>query len=193
MANIFIVQHGQDEDNASGILNGRRDMPLTELGREQAKIAGGKLKDNKIDVIYCSPLQRTRQTAEIIAKEIGIDTVTTLADLVEREFGIITGKPVADIPKYAGDKVLQTEHVLYFLEVEGSETFPEVLDRAKRVLNWVQEKHPNENVLLATHGDLGKMIRAAFHGWTWEQGLMHSHLGNSEVLELFPGKEDVVE
>ena len=193
MANIFIVRHGQDEDNAKGILNGRRDMPLTELGREQAKIAGGKLKDNQIDVIYCSPLQRTRQTAEIIAKEIGIDQVTTLDDLVEREFGIITGKPVADIPKYAGDKVLKTEHVLYFLEVEGSETFPEVLDRAKRVLDWVQEKHPTGNVLLATHGDLGKMIRAAYHGWTWEKGLMHSHLGNSEVLELFPGKEDVVE
>jgi broad specificity phosphatase PhoE len=193
MANIFIVRHGQDEDNAAGILNGRRDMPLTELGHKQAKIAGEKLKDNKIDVIYCSPLQRTRQTAEIIGKEIGINNVITLDDLVERNFGVMTGKPVADIPKYAGNKVLKTEHVLYFLEVEGSETFPQVLARAKRVLDWVQAKHPAENVLLATHGDLGKMIRAAFHGWTWEKGLLHSPLDNSEVLELFPGKEDVIE
>lgn len=39
-AEIFIARHGQNEDNVNGILNGHRDLPLTELGRQQARELG---------------------------------------------------------------------------------------------------------------------------------------------------------
>lgn len=44
MLNIYIVRHGQDEDNQNGILNGHRDMPLTELGKTQAQQLAQKIK-----------------------------------------------------------------------------------------------------------------------------------------------------
>ena len=64
MGNLFIVRHGQDEDNANLTLNGRRDKPLTELGRQQAKTVATKLKNHQIDVIYSSPLKRAFETAQ---------------------------------------------------------------------------------------------------------------------------------
>lgn len=183
--NIFIARHGQDEDNATGTLNGHRDKPLTELGRQQARTAGQKLKDNEISVIYSSPSKRTLETARIIAKEIGLEGIIIEPDLKERDYGGLTGKPVADIPKYA-TKTLQTDGVLYFLDAPGAESFGENLLRAKRILKKVKDKHPNDNVLLVTHGDMGKMIRAAYHNWSIEQGLKTPFFDNSEVLELAP-------
>ena len=70
---LFVIRHGQDEDNEKDILNGHRETNLTGKGKKQAKQAGAKLKRKKIDYIITSPLQRTFETACIIAKEIECD------------------------------------------------------------------------------------------------------------------------
>jgi len=188
MGEILIVRHGQDEDNAKQILNGRRDMPLTELGRQQAQTVAVKLRDNNINFIYSSPLKRAHETAEIIAAELGISDVTINPDLIERDFGILTGKPISEIPQYA-TKLLPTDRVLYFLEAEGAEDFPTLYIRGGKVLKDIEDQHPEENVLIVAHGDIGKMIRAAYHGWTWEQGLLQPYVDNTGVLELRPNKD----
>jgi len=188
---IFLVRHGQDTDNADKILNGRRDTSLTVLGREQARIAGSKLKDNQIEIIYCSPLRRAYETAKIIAEELAVDEVITDQYLIERDFGILTGKKVDDIPKYT-DKILVSDRVNYFLEVDGAETFPALYSRGRKIIRKIQDRHPNSNILIVTHGDIGKMIRAAYHGWSWEDGLKTPYFDNTGVLELSE-KKDVLE
>lgn len=188
MGKIFIVRHGQDEDNAKLILNGRRDKPLTDLGRQQAKIVSNKLKDHSIDIIYSSPLKRAFETAQIIAKELGIKDVISYDDIIERDFGILTGKPLADIPKYA-TKILHTDRVDYFLEAEGAENFSSVYNRGKKVLEGINKKHAGETVLIVAHGDIGKMIRAVFHGWTWEEELKTPYFDNTGILELAEQKD----
>jgi len=188
MTKIFLVRHGQDEDNSNGILNGRRDTPLTELGRSQAKTVAEKLKDNRIQLIYASPLKRAYETARIIAEKLGIDEVITDGHLMEREFGILTGKPVSDIPKYSS-KTLQTDRVLYFIEAEGAEDFPTLYNRGKKIIEEILSRHPDKNVLVVAHGDIGKMIRASYHGWTWEKGLKTPYFDNTGVLELEIGKD----
>merc|ERR1712216_629601 len=105
-------------------------------------------------------------------------------EMKERDFGILSGKPIADIPKYAGDNVLQTDQVTYFLEVEGADTFPVLLERARGVLAKVNERFPGKAVVLVGHGDINKMIRAAFMGWTWREGLETAYVGNTSVIEL---------
>ena len=191
MNKIFLVRHGQDTDNEQRILNGRRDTELTELGREQARQVAEKLKDNNIQVIYASPLKRAYETARIIATTLGIDEVITDEHLMEREFGVLTGQPIADISKYT-NKILLTDRVTYFLEAEGVEDFPTLIQRAKKILEEINERHDNKNILIVTHGDIGKMIRAVYHNWTWEQGLTTGYFQNTEILEL-SDKQDVVE
>ena len=191
MADIYLVRHGQNEDNLEGILNGHRDRPLTELGREQAHAVAQKLTDNGIQVVYASPLKRAHETATIIAETLGLD-VQVDPDLIERDFGVLTGQPVASILKLPEEQVLRTEGVNYFLEADGSEDFPTLYMRAQRVLERVRRDHPSEHVLLVCHGDIGKMVRAAYHGWDWKTGLMTSYFDNTGVLELRP-TTDLVE
>ena len=188
MSKIFLVRHGQDTDNAEGILNGRRDTELTALGREQAKTVANKLKDDNIQIIYSSPLKRTLQTAKIIAKELNIEEVIIEEGLIEREFGILTGKYLTDMPKYT-NKILKTEKVNYFLKVEGSEDFPILYKRAKMVLSKLQKNQGNKNILIITHGDIGKMIRAAYHNWFWKDALKTSYFDNTGVLKLSTRKD----
>ncbi|MFA5230620.1 MAG: phosphoglycerate mutase family protein, partial [Candidatus Paceibacterota bacterium] len=72
MLKIYLARHGQDQDNAMGILNGHRDNPLTDLGISQAHTMADKAKEKNLtfDVIYSSPLQRTFQTASIIGETL---------------------------------------------------------------------------------------------------------------------------
>jgi len=183
MNKIFLIRHGQDVDNKNGILNGRRDKELTKIGRHQAKTVASKLKNYDIQVIYTSPSKRTHETARIIARELGIKETIVDKSLIERDFGVLTGKPVVDIPKYA-NKILVADGVNYFLDVEGAENFSVLYVRGKKILEKINRKHKNKNVLIVTHGDIGKMIQAAFHSWKWEGGLRTPYFKNMGILEL---------
>jgi len=155
---MYLVRHGQDEDNANRILNGRRDTSLTDLGKSQARDTALKLKNFNIDVVYSSPLKRAYETARIITKEIGVDEIICDQHLIERDFGILTGKPFSGIEKYT-TKILEIDKVKYFLEVDGAESFPALYKRAEKILSEIRERHKNKSVLVVSHGDIGKMIR----------------------------------
>ncbi|MEE8131440.1 MAG: histidine phosphatase family protein [Candidatus Paceibacterota bacterium] len=191
MIKILLVRHGQDEDNADGILNGHRDMNLTKLGREQALIVAEKLKDDDIEIILSSPLKRAQETANIIADKLDITKIQVEELLKERDFGILTGKLFTDIPKLA-KKILPIDNVNYFIEVEGAEDFPALYKRAQSFLEKVTQAYQNKVVVVVTHGDIGKIIRAAYHNWTWEEGLKTPRFENTGILHL-KEKEDVVE
>lgn len=184
MPRIFIVRHGQDTDNENGVLNGHRDTDLTDLGRIQAREVAQRLKDKGIVRIYVSPLKRALDTATIIADILGIDCIIIEEDLIERNFGILTGKRITDIPLYT-DKILVTTKIAYFLEVEDAEDFTILYQRAEQVLLRIKQRQSNYNFLIVTHGDIGKMIQAAYYGWTWRQGLEETvYFANTDVIEL---------
>lgn len=191
MLNIYLARHGQDEDNLHGILNGRRDMPLTEKGLEQAGLVAEELlqTDIKIDKIYASPLQRAYQTAEVIADTLGAAKPEKLEDLTERDFGIMTGKPQADIEKLCVPDILKTATVTYFLRPDGAETFPQLIDRAGKVIRFITANHHEGNILLVSHGDIGKMIYCAYYHLNWREILTMFHFGNSEILTLSPASD----
>eukprot|EP00929_Paragymnodinium_shiwhaense_P077149 TRINITY_DN39711_c0_g1_i1.p2 TRINITY_DN39711_c0_g1~~TRINITY_DN39711_c0_g1_i1.p2 ORF type:complete len:230 (-),score=57.70 TRINITY_DN39711_c0_g1_i1:174-794(-) len=191
-ARILLVRHGQDEDNAEKLLNGHRDRPLTALGREQAQTLMERLRTNGYtgvpDAVVTSPLQRARETGRAIYTGLGLEEqgkpFEEWPEMIERDFGVLSGQPLSDIPKYAGDNVLQTDKVTYFLEVEGAETFPVLLERAEKVLAKVNETFKDKTVVLVGHGDINKMIRTAYYGWTWKEGLLTPYVDNTAVIEL---------
>lgn len=88
---IYLIRHGQTEYNQKKMFQGRKDIPLNELGQIQADSVALKLKDLKIDYLFSSPLTRAKQTAEAINKfhnnEIIIDE-----RLVETDVGQMQGK-----------------------------------------------------------------------------------------------------
>mmetsp|Transcript_8259 Transcript_8259/g.20310 ORF Transcript_8259/g.20310 Transcript_8259/m.20310 type:complete len:242 (+) Transcript_8259:73-798(+) len=213
MVNIYVARHGQDLDNVNSVLNGHRNQPLTELGKQQAKDVANKMlkagftvsaaspqsSSTVLSAIYSSPLKRAHETAEIFARVLSgrdggeedpsIDAINVevMDDLIERDFGIMTGQPTSSIvDKCGADHILATEKINYFLDPEGAETFPNLIDRANRLLAHIEKitEADSTPILLVTHGDFGKMVYAAYYNLAWENVLMQFHFGNSEVLLL---------
>lgn len=186
MTTIYLARHGQNLDNVQGILNGHRDLPLTDLGREQAQTTGEHIKEAELSFseVYCSPLSRAKETAEIICETLEQMAPVIHSGIIERDFGVMSGRAVADIKKLCAPDIIETDTITYFLAPEGAETFPDLIARAQIVLDELTTKHPDDTLLLVTHGDFGKMMYAAYYGLDWETVLTQFHFGNCELLKL---------
>lgn len=180
---LILVRHAETQDNLDGILLGHQDSPLTGLGKEQALATAKKLAEEKIDVIYSSPLGRALQTAQIIAKNLDNLEVNIEPLLIERDFGILTGRHKSEIHLHTKE-LFRTDKVTYFLTAEGAEDFPTLLERAEKLIIRLDKEHKGETVLLVAHGDIGKMIRAAYYGWDWQKGLATPHFEHGEIIKL---------
>jgi len=188
MLNIYLVRHGQDHDNERGLLNGHRDEPLTDLGLKQAKELAFYIKEHGLtfDKVYSSPLKRAYVTALQITEALNLPTPEILPELIERNFGVLTGEKIADITKLCAPAIIKTDTVTYFLEADGAETFPQLIVRAKGLLKFISDKYSDGNILLVGHGDFGKMIYAAYYNLDWKEVLNLFHFGNSELILLSP-------
>ncbi len=186
MLKIYIARHGQNEDNANGILNGHRDMPLTAIGERQAHELAEGIKDAGLtfDAVYTSPLLRAHRTAEVVCETLGLKKPMVMELLIERDFGTMTGQQVSDIEHLCTPDIVKTETVTYFLSPPGAETFPDLLERAGRALDKIRAEHSSGSVLLATHGDFGKMMYASYYSLSWQDMLTLFHFGNGELLLL---------
>lgn len=188
MLKIYLARHGQNEDNAKGILNGHRDLPLTPKGIEQAEEVAREIVATQMSFthIYASPLSRAFTTAEIIARAIGGPTPEVEQLLIERDFGVMTGVEQSRIKELCAPDVIQAELITYFLSPEGAETFPDLVERGQRLLEKLTAEHTDGSILLVSHGDLGKMIYAAYYNVPWQDVLQQFHFGNSELILLSP-------
>lgn len=186
MVTFYIARHGQNVDNQNGILNGHRDLPLTEIGEQQAVLLGEQIHKSglRFDSVYASPLIRAWKTAEVVCTIAEQPKFVIEKDLIERNFGIMSGKRLDEIEAICAPNIIKTETITYFLEPEGGESFPVLIQRAKDLLERMTAKHSDEHVLLVCHGDFGKMIYAAYYKEDWETVLTGFHFGNSEVLVL---------
>lgn len=189
MLKIYIARHGQDLDNAAGILNGHRNQPLSDLGISQANQLAENLKKSNIlfDIVYSSPLTRAYTTAEIICDALQIGKPVMKQELIERDFGIMTGKLISEIENLCAPDIMKSNPITYFLHPEGAETFPELLERGRSVVEWIKNNHFEGSILLVGHGDIGKMMFAAYYNIPWEDILTQFYFGNSELLLLAEG------
>lgn len=186
MLKIYLTRHGQDLDNEQGILNGHRDQPLSAIGRNQAKQLASFVRQSGIafKAVYSSPLQRAYQTALSVTTELEMPEPKVEPLLIERDFGVLSGQKVVDIPKLCFPNILETEKITYFLKASGAESFPDLIIRAKELIKKIKDKHQDGNILLVGHGDFGKMIYAAYYDLPWESVLKSFHFGNSDLILL---------
>jgi broad specificity phosphatase PhoE len=88
---LVLVRHGQTDANARGLLLGRADPPLSELGRRQASALASRVPATAR--VVASPLTRTVETATAFGRPVEIDE-----RWVELDYGAFDGHPVADVP-----------------------------------------------------------------------------------------------
>jgi broad specificity phosphatase PhoE len=183
MNTLFLVRHGQDEDNARHLINGRRDTELTEVGRTQAAEVATQLPSVGVSTIYASPLRRAQQTAEIVAQHLGIQEIRLDPDLIERDYGSLTGVPASAIEQIA-TRVVVVDRFRYVIEAPAVESYPDLWARAGRVLHRIRNRHPETSILIVAHNEINKMIRANFYNTSWEQEIQLPPLAYCQVLIL---------
>jgi probable phosphoglycerate mutase len=111
---ILLARHGQTAWNALGKLQGHTDIELDPTGREQARALAHAVRDAGVTRLRSSDLARARETAAIVATELGLPPPEVDPDLRERRFGVFEGltrdECVANHPDAWRDWVAQTSH-----------------------------------------------------------------------------------
>lgn len=190
MTLITLVRHGQTDWNRARRIQGSTDIPLNETGRADARTAAGLLKELTHHAIYASPLVRAKETAEIIAAELGLEPPRLVPDMREREFGEGEGMLVADYIETYGD---------WLAPVPGAETLGEVADRALLALDAVARDARRrsapvaESVIVVTHGGVIRSLIDHVSGGTLPR--VGEVLANGSVhrFEASPGSLRLLE
>jgi 2,3-bisphosphoglycerate-dependent phosphoglycerate mutase len=156
---LVLVRHGQSDWNLKNLFTGWRDVDLTELGVEEARTAGRKLKAQGLhfDVAYTSALKRAQRTLDIMLKELGQTRLPIVRDqaLNERDYGDLSGLNKDDARKKWGEEQVHIWRRSYDVPPPGGESLK---DTAARVLPYyLQEMLPRvlrgERMLVAAHGN----------------------------------------
>ena len=153
MGSIIFLRHGQAINNTQRILAGRTPgVPLTDKGVDQAEKAAKFLEDMNISAIYSSPIERAKNTADIVGKHNSID-VRIDDRLIELDMGKFTGMPYDEIFSSHGNVFMKFYKGELEIAHNGVETFADVKKRVLGMVDHVIENHPDENVVLVTHMD----------------------------------------
>lgn len=146
---LYLVRHGEAEDDIRGTIGGEMDDPLTERGREQARALARRLASLALDAIYASPLIRARETADILAA--GRPAAPVIEEgLAEKRLGVLAGLPRAEAkvryPQYFGEGARD-------LVPPGAESYEAFFARVKEALGRIRAAHSSDGaVLVVSHG-----------------------------------------
>ena len=176
----YFVRHGQTDWNVDHKIQGSIDIDLNEKGREQAAEMREKLKDKKFAAIFSSPLNRARETAQIIAEPHTDTPLIIVNELAERNFGDYEGKP--NNGDYYG--LWQADNN----ETPNGETPEDLKIRIYPFLDRIREEFSGEDVLLVAHGGIGLIIETYYKGIPETGDLLEYASGNGE-LKIYDIKE----
>jgi broad specificity phosphatase PhoE len=157
---LLLVRHGETDWNRDGRWQGHSDTPLNELGRRQARDLAGQL--DGVDVVYSSDLARARETAEILAVQLGLD-VRLDPRLRERGFGAWEGLNAAEIESGFADAHRRWQ-AGEGAGAEDAESFDAFGARVRSFVEDVLRRHPDEAVLVIGHGGSIRVIHALAAG-----------------------------
>jgi probable phosphoglycerate mutase len=180
-AHICMTRHGETDWNRSGILQGWIDVPINAHGRHQAHEMAANFASAGFAAIWSSPLARARETAEIIAADLGLPPPSCHDGLKERHFGAIQGIPkneLAELNPALLEQILRRNPAAEFV---GGESMDEFADRVLGAFTAIGACHRGDRVLLITHGWVMDIVSRHING-----------LPRNAVLHLKPKNGDSV-
>ena len=187
MKYLYYTRHGESLINTGDVWADKpgspADLGLTDLGRSQAKSGAEKAKKAgfKPDVIICSPLARARETAVIIATELGypLEKIEYDDRFVEVQVGELENTPFAEFRKQYTYADLG--------KFKGAETFEQLQQRAARALEYVK-KRPEDTILIVSHSCFGRAFQRVIDGRPYTDEFLPdtAPLPYAEITRLLP-------
>lgn len=162
-ARLFLIRHGQTAWNAEMRMQGQLDLPLDATGLWQAERVAQALHGETLTAIYCSDLQRARQTAAPLAAALGL-SLELEAGLRERHFGEFQGHSYADIEQRWPLQVQRWRQRDPDFGPAGGETLTVFYERSVQTVLRLAAAHGGQSIALFAHGGvLDCIYRAATH------------------------------
>jgi broad specificity phosphatase PhoE len=171
MTTLFLVRHGRTGWNKEQVFRGTKDIPLDEVGREEASLVGERLKGEEIKAVYSSPLARAQETAGAIACFHNVE-VRVLPGLNDLNFGDWEGLSLSTVKRQFPDlyhQWLQRPQQVIF---PGGEGLDAVRFRAMEAVEDIIKRHPFETVAMVSHRVVLKVLICSL------LGLDNSHFWN---------------
>lgn len=175
MTELFLVRHGETEWSRNGRHTSVTDLPLTEVGEQQARSLNGHLDPHDFQLILTSPRRRARDTAEL-AGFVGAYAPEVDEDLAEWAYGDYEGLTLAQIHESAPD------WKIWSAPVPNGESADQVAKRLTRVVTRVRESGV-ERALCFAHGHSLRALTLCWLGFDLSQGV-HFPLDTSTISVL---------
>lgn len=152
---IWLVRHGETEWSRLGRHTGHTDVPLTQVGREQARALGTRLAGRPFGLVLTSPRSRAAETASLAGFA---GSVAVEPDLQEWDYGAFEGRTSADIRTEIAGWTIWTG------PWRGGETVEDVGVRADGLIGHCLDPAVHGDVLLFAHGHLLRVLAARWLG-----------------------------
>ena len=174
---IYVLRHGETDENITSILQGNMDTILNEKGKNQAREVAKIVKDKNIDLIISSPKKRAVQTAILALPNVPIITDDRLKS---RDHGEFEGKTrdEIDLKEYWNIKLNK--------QYKKAESIGTLFNRVVSLLEDIIIKYPNKNILLVTHSGICRVLYYYFNGFKEDGDLTEyeSHNCSFEEYDL---------
>lgn len=178
---LYIMRHGRTDWNVRHKLQGTTDISLNDEGRRMAEKAAQEYRDVHLDVCWCSPLVRARETAEIVLKGRDVPIFTDVR-LREMGFGSFEGVENSFSNPSCPVNIIFQHPEDYTVSVGGAETFDELFARTGEFLQEVISPLLDQglDVLIVGHGAMNLSIISRIRGLPrkdfWTPGLENCKL-----------------
>lgn len=183
MATFFLIRHAVNEWVKTGKLAGWTPaVHLNDLGRVQAEALGQRLVETKLTALYSSPLERTIETAQAIAKHHPDLTLHVENGVGEVRYGEWQGKALKKLAKQKAWYTVQ--HVPSRMQFPDGETMRGAQARAVDTIERLNLEHPEGIVAVVSHSDIIKMIVAHYLGM---------HLDLFQRLNISPASLSIIQ
>ena len=169
---LYVIRHGHTDWNSKKITMGRKDIPLNNIGIDEAYITSEVLKDCIFDLIICSPLIRAKKTANIINENRNNEIIYD-ERIMERCLGDLEGKPYTSNNDDIWDININSSS-------DSIETMEEFKNRVYDFLEEILNKYPEKNILLVTHGGVSALINCYFNNNLYEGSISDKFLKNCD-------------
>ena len=154
---IILIRHGETEWNSQKRMQGHSNSDLSLVGQAQIQALGQWMKNVPFDLIYSSDSPRAKQTAESITQFSGHELQFDQR-LREKNLGVFEGLTSEEARERHPEvfRLFKTAGSKYVID-EGEST-QQLQDRALEIVNEIRIKHPEERVLLVTHGGFIRVV-----------------------------------